>query len=81
MLEARSNNKKDAAGVQGIGGVSIAQIDAEGKEIEKWKLTNPFIVNIDFGGNLDYAADEMNEISVEIAYDWAELVTKGKVAR
>mgnify|MGYP001167763159 FL=1 len=74
-------NKKDAAGVQGIGGVSIAQIDAEGREIEKWKLTNPFIVNIDFGGNLDYAADEMNEISVEIAYDWAELVTKGKVAR
>ena len=71
-------NKADATGPQGIAGVSIAQIDADGNEIEKWKLTNPFIVSIDFGGGLDYSAEEMNEISVEMAYDWAELVNLGQ---
>ena len=71
-------NKADATGPQGISGVSIAQIDADGNEIEKWKLTNPFIVSIDFGGGLDYSAEEMNEISVEMAYDWAELVNLGQ---
>ena len=74
-------NKADATGPQGIAGVSIAQLDADGNEIEKWKLTNPWIVSIDFGGGLDYAAEEMNEISVEMAYDWAELVVKGREAR
>jgi hypothetical protein len=74
-------NKADATGPQGIAGVSIAQIDADGEEIEKWKLTNPFIVSIDFGGGLDYSAEEMNEISVEMAYDWAELVTHRNEAR
>ena len=38
-------------------------------------------MSIDFGGNLDYTADEMNEISVEIAYDWAEVATKGNPIR
>ena len=74
-------NKADATGPQGIAGVSIAQIDADGREIEKWKLTNPWIVSIDFGGALDYAAEEMNEISVEMAYDWAELIKSGNEAR
>ncbi len=44
-------------------------------------MTNPWIVSIDFGGSLDYAAEEMNEISVEMAYDWAELVKSGNEAR
>ena len=41
--------------------------------VEQWTLVNPFIVNVDFGGTLDYSSDEFSEISVEIAYDYATL--------
>ena len=56
-----------------LSGITIAQLDAEGKPIETWTLKNAWIVSVDFGGNLDYAAEEMNEITLEIAYDWAEI--------
>ena len=56
-----------------IGTVVIHQIDDEGRSIEKWTLKNPFITSVDFGGSLDYAADDMNEITVEITFDWAQL--------
>ncbi|HCC46010.1 MAG TPA: hypothetical protein DEQ32_16530 [Gammaproteobacteria bacterium] len=56
-----------------LGSVFIRQIDDEGKEIEKWELVNPFITSVDFGGALDYAADDMNEVTVEVTYDWARL--------
>ena len=35
-------------------------------------------MSIDFGGALDYTSDDMNEIAVEIAYDWAEMTKFGK---
>ena len=51
----------------------IDQIDENGLIIERWELVNPFITSIDFGGTLDYSSDEMNEVTVEITYDWAHL--------
>ncbi len=57
---------------QAINDVLIKQTNSEGKTIETWKLNNPFIVSIDWGGTLDYTSDELNEITVELAFDWAK---------
>ena len=62
----------------GVEFVKINQINGEGKVVETWELKNPWIVSIDFGGALDYTSDDMNEIAVEIAYDWAEMTKHGK---
>lgn len=64
-----------------IGSVFIDQIDNEGTCIERWELVNPFLTSIDFGGSLDYSSDEMNEVTVEITFDWANLKTYGKSVR
>jgi hypothetical protein len=58
-------------------GLALQQIDGAGNIIEQWTLKNPTIASIDFGGSLDYTSDEMNEITLELAYDWAEM-TLGK---
>ena len=73
-----SLSKKKAS--EAIGRIQIQQLDDEGDPIETWTLINPFMVSIDFGGQLDYTSDEMNEISLELAFDWAELRTKGRTA-
>jgi hypothetical protein len=56
-----------------IGSVFIDQIDENGEIIERWELINPFITSVDFGGSLDYSSDDMNEVTVEVTYDWARL--------
>ena len=66
-----SISKKKATEALG-GDVQIQQIDAEGNPLDTWLLKNPYIVSIDFGGSLDYTSDEMNELTLEIAFDWAE---------
>ena len=55
-----------------VGRVEIAQLNAAGLDIEVWSLHNPFITSLDFGG-LDYSADELSEITIELVYDWAVL--------
>jgi hypothetical protein len=77
----RGSISKERSVLNGLGGISIQQINSEGTPIETWALKNPWIVSIDFGGALDYSADEMNEITVEIAYDWAEVTTVGNPVR
>ena len=54
------------------GDVSIDIIDGDNNVVETWTLKNAYIASVDFGGNLDYTSDELSEISVEFAYDWAE---------
>jgi len=61
-----------------IGSIYIDQIDEFGATIERWELVNPFITSIDFGGSLDYSSDEMNEITVELTFDWAKMMRFGK---
>jgi len=74
-LAMQSLSKKGMA--EAIGSLKLSQIDGGGKVVEEWELKNPTIASIDFGGSLDYTSDEMNEITLELAYDWAEM-TLGK---
>ena len=74
----RGTISKKQSTYSGVEFVKINQINGEGKVIETWELKNPWIVSIDFGGALDYTSDDMNEIAVELAYDWAEMTKHGK---
>ena len=71
-LTAKASISKTKAG-KTIGQVLIKQLDEIGSCVEQWTLVNPFLVNIDFGGTLDYSSDEFSEISIEVAYDYATL--------
>lgn len=67
MSKARATNN--------VGDVIVAQLDADGNEIENWKLWNAFITDIKFGDNLEYGNDDLTEVSVTFKYDWAQLET------
>ena len=60
--------------VTALGRVSIQQLDGSGQAVETWVLKNAFVSKVTYG-DLDYASDELNEISLEITYDWANLET------
>jgi len=62
-----------------IGEFSLIQIDAEGNDIETWKIRNPFFTSVQWGG-LDYGSDEIVECTCTVRYDWAELGDKTQVA-
>tara|TARA_B100000424_G_scaffold188946_1_gene146920 strand:+ start:118 stop:708 length:591 start_codon:yes stop_codon:yes gene_type:complete len=64
----RTMSKSNSVGA--LGTIIINQLNAEGKTIESWKLTNPFIKDAKFG-DLDYTGDELIELSLELRYDWA----------
>lgn len=61
--------------VSALGPVTITQLDAEGNDIEEWTLFNPFIKSVEWD-QLDYASDDLSEITLGVVYDWAEL-TRG----
>ena len=52
--------------------VRIYMIDANSFIVEKWVLHNPIIKTINWG-DLDYAADDAVEYSLDIAYDFATM--------
>ena len=56
-----------------IGSVFLKQLDDKGQAVEIWEMINPFITSVDFGGTLGYDDDNMSEITVELAFDWAQL--------
>ena len=53
-----------------IGQAYIQQLDAAGSIRETWTLNNAWIKSVDFG-SLDYTADELVEITLQLRYDWA----------
>jgi hypothetical protein len=66
-----------AGAVASLGRVAIAQIGAEDNEVvEEWSLTNAWVSKVEFG-ELDYSADTMTEIKLEITYDYAKLTRSG----
>ena len=65
-------SKAKAAGA--LGTVIITQIDSNGGELEKWTLWNSFITEVKYG-DLAYGTDDLTELSVGIAYDWARIQT------
>lgn len=58
-------------------GMTIFQVNPEGKTVEQWTLKNPIIKSIKWG-DLSYEADEPVEYTLEVDYDWAELEHKPK---
>ena len=54
-----------------LGTITIEQLNAEGRALETWILKNPFIKTFKWG-DLDYSADDLIEMEMEIRYDWAE---------
>ena len=42
------------------------------EKVEEWELINPFIKAINYG-DLDYASDDLLEITLTVAYDSATL--------
>jgi hypothetical protein len=52
----------------------ITQMDADGKEIEKWTLYNAFITKVNFGA-LEYSSDDLVEVALDLAYDYAKYDT------
>jgi len=65
-------SKAKAAGA--LGTVIITQIDSNGNELEKWTLWNSFITEVKYG-DLAYGTDDLTDLTVGIAYDWARLQT------
>jgi len=65
----RSFSRKDT--IEALSKVEIVQIDASGMDIDKWTLWNAWVTTVDFG-NLDYASEEMINLSFTLRYDYAE---------
>tara|TARA_R100000995_G_scaffold65167_1_gene34230 strand:+ start:6862 stop:7422 length:561 start_codon:yes stop_codon:yes gene_type:complete len=61
---------------QAMGTIFLRQIDAEGRDIEEWKLWNPFLTQVDFG-NVGYDDDALVEYTLTIDYDYATLKSLG----
>ena len=48
-------------------------LNDEGVEIETWTLNNAFIKSVSFS-DLDYANEDLREITMTVRYDWATCV-------
>ena len=60
-----------ANSVAAVGSVITTIFNADGEEIEKWTLQNPFLKGVTYS-TLDYANDELRTIDLTWRYDWAE---------
>ena len=61
----------DDAGVD-ITGITIEHLEASGTAQETWELYGAFITSVSFS-KLDYSSDDIAEITIEVAYDFAKL--------
>lgn len=52
-------------------GLSLYQVDANGANVEEWKLYNPMITNVNYG-SLTYDNDNFVDVSFTIIYDYAQ---------
>lgn len=59
-----------------VGGVGIKTIDAEGNEIDRWVLKNPWISSVEPGELSMEKADILN-IKLTFVYDWADYIPRG----
>jgi hypothetical protein len=69
-FDYRSLNKVDA--VDALNPVTITTYDGQGASVEKWTLKNAYIVSANMG-NYDYNDQNMLEMTVGLAYDWATI--------
>tara|TARA_R100000995_G_scaffold81496_1_gene54361 strand:- start:11521 stop:12096 length:576 start_codon:yes stop_codon:yes gene_type:complete len=67
-LPASTPNKQ--AALAALGQVQFDELSGEGGTLGTWKLQNAFITNVTFG-DLDYAGEELLDITIQMRYDWA----------
>jgi hypothetical protein len=60
-----------------LGTVYVIQLDANGVQLEKWTLYNAFITDVKFG-DMSYGDDGLQEISLELRYDWGMVEVENK---
>ena len=53
-----------------IEGLSIQQLNADGEPVETWTIKGAFMTSLSFS-RLDYGSDDITEITIEVAYDYA----------
>jgi hypothetical protein len=68
-----------AKATNALGTVKIVQLDAYGKELETWTLWNAFITDVKFG-DMSYGDDTLQEVTLELRYDWAQVLVTNKSA-
>lgn len=74
---AATVNKKDMVEALGTE-IKISQLDADGiNPIETWIIKNPLITKADFD-SLDYAQEDLLNITISITYDYAVLQNLGR---
>ena len=62
-------------GVKALTSVVITQMDGDGNTVEEITLKNAWIKSVDFGGDLNYENEGLVEISLELRFDWFNMVT------
>jgi hypothetical protein len=60
-----------------LGTVYVIQLDANGNQLEKWTLWNAFLIDVKFG-DMSYGDDALQEVSLELRYDWAQVEVLNK---
>jgi hypothetical protein len=55
-----------------LGPIFIKALNSEGDEVERWTLFNPIIVSANWG-QFDYSSEELVELQLTIAYDYATI--------
>ena len=64
--------------------LQIQHLNADGAAVDTWTLKGAFIVSVSYS-KLDYSDDAISEITIEIAYDYADYeglpTTKAEKAR
>lgn len=59
---------------------TIQEVNEDGGINEVWQIYNPLVTSVNFN-KLDYSIDNILSITVDIAYDWAELVPRIETRR
>ena len=67
------------AAVDALGPVLIKELDGDGRTIGQYTLNNAWVKSASFG-DLDYASEELQSISLTLRYDWASYTTRPGVS-
>ena len=55
----------------------VPGVVADTNVLEEWVLKNAFIKGVQFGEGLDYGSEEITEVSIDLVYDYAEIIVGG----
>lgn len=71
--------------INDFGNINIKTIDPDGNVVDTWRIYNPMVSKIT-PTQLSYTSDDLTNITVELAYDWAEYylssdIRPGKLAQ